>query len=121
MFAEPAESNMSLLDQMTLEDQDQEALDHFLNSADGEDAAGWAEPGQSPPTLPGSSHGQKEQLLRPDGDGDGEEGSSEESDPPLVQVDEEDVQLDLSLVGRGGRPAVCVWSCKLTDPLIYET
>lgn len=101
VFAEPAESNMSLLDQMTLEDQDQEALDHFLNSADGEDAAGWAEPGQSPPPLPGSSDGQKEQLLRPDGAG--EEGSSEESDAPLVQSDEDDVQLDSSLVGtRGG-------------------
>lgn len=35
MFAEPAESNVNLLDQMTVTDtSDQEALDDFLNSAD---------------------------------------------------------------------------------------
>lgn len=41
VFAEPAESNMSLLDQMSLTDtSDQEALDDFLNSADVDLAAG---------------------------------------------------------------------------------
>lgn len=34
--------------------------------------------------------------------GDGEEGSSEESDEPLVRSDEEAVQADLSLIGAQG-------------------
>lgn len=35
VFAEPAEANIDLLDQMTMMDtSDQEALDDFLNSAD---------------------------------------------------------------------------------------
>lgn len=35
-------------------------------------------------------------------DGASEEGSSEESDEPLVQSDEEDVQPDSSLIGVQG-------------------
>lgn len=41
MFAEPAESDITLLDQMTVTDtSDQEALDDFLNSADVDVGAG---------------------------------------------------------------------------------
>lgn len=41
VFAEPAESNMNLLDQMSVTDtSDQEALDDFLNSADVDVGAG---------------------------------------------------------------------------------
>lgn len=46
MFAEPAESNINVLDQMTVTDMtDQEALDDFLNSPDvavGSSQSGWS-------------------------------------------------------------------------------
>lgn len=63
VFAEPTESNMNLLDQLTLTDTwDQEALEDFLDE-DGEDAAGPVESGQSPPPPP--AHRGSTQLWSP--------------------------------------------------------
>lgn len=125
MSAEPAESDVDLLDQMTVTDTwDQEALDHFLDSAD---AGASAKPGRSPPSSWASrphplllkwllvslaapdvestfseSSGSSDAFLQNNQDGAEEEGTSEESDQPLVQSDEEDVQPDWSLIGRQG-------------------
>eukprot|EP00066_Takifugu_rubripes_P014188 XP_011603454.1 PREDICTED: dysbindin-A-like [Takifugu rubripes] len=97
---EPAESNINVLDQMTVTDvTDQEALDDFLNSPD----VGVGSPQSAPDvdaTLSESSGSSDAFLLRQDGAA--EEGSSEESDEPLVQSDEDDVQPDSSLIGTQG-------------------
>ncbi|KAM3874009.1 dysbindin-A [Diretmus argenteus] len=108
---EAAGGQLCILDQMTVTDMsDQEALDDFLNSAgddistassltSGPDLESWsseslrspmsqAPPTNKPPANQHAAQGQEE-----------EEVASEESDEPLVQSDEEDVQVDMSLVG----------------------
>ncbi|XP_039973278.1 dysbindin-A [Xiphias gladius] len=107
---EPTGADVCVLDQMTLTNMsDQEALDEFLNSTGDDISTGSSltsgpdldscssesmrsQVNQGPPTNNQTSNqnavGEQE-----------EEVASEESDEPLVQSDEEDVQLDMSLVG----------------------
>ncbi|XP_044063776.1 dysbindin-A-like isoform X2 [Siniperca chuatsi] len=107
---EPTEANVCVLDQMTLTNiSDQEALDDFLNSTGDDISTGSSltsgpdlesysseslrsQMNQAPPTnnQPSNQDAVWEQE---------EEVASEESDEPLVQSDEEDIQPDMSLVG----------------------
>lgn len=106
---EPTGDQLCSLDQLTVTDlSDQEALDKFLNSASddistgssltsGPDLDSWSSESlrdslsQGPPTNnqlanQGAARGHEEEV------------ASEESDEPLVQSDDEDVQVDMSLV-----------------------
>ncbi|KAM4567667.1 dysbindin-A-like [Fundulus diaphanus] len=96
--------DVSVLDQMTLINlSDQEALDEFLNST-GEDISSGSSLTSGPDLksssleslnqVPPTSNGQTTQ----DAECRQEDGASEESEEPLVQSDEEDVQADMSLV-----------------------
>lgn len=94
----------AILDQMTLVNlSDQEALDDFLNSA-GEDISSGSSLTSGPDLksssleslnqIPSTSNTRSTQAA----EWQQEEGPSEESEEPLVQSDEEDVQADMSLV-----------------------
>ncbi|XP_078143105.1 dysbindin-A [Centroberyx gerrardi] len=106
---EPTGVQVCVLDQLTVTDMsDQEALDDFLNSTgddisaassltSGPDLESWsseslrsstsqAPPTNNQPANQGAARGQEDEV------------ASEESDEPLVQSDEEDVQIDMSLV-----------------------
>ncbi|XP_056900178.1 dysbindin-A-like isoform X1 [Takifugu flavidus] len=98
---EPAESNINVLDQMTVTDvTDQEALDDFLNSPDVGVGSSQSAPDVDA-TLSESSGSSDAFLLRQDGAGRRRK-QREESDEPLVQSDEDDVQPDSSLIGTQG-------------------
>ncbi|XP_028282055.1 dysbindin-A-like isoform X2 [Parambassis ranga] len=85
-YREPKRLDVSVLDQMTITNtSDQEALDDFLNST-GDDIS----PGSSITSGPDTKSCSSEYLHKE---------ASEEIDEPLVQLDEEDFQPDMSLVG----------------------
>lgn len=99
-----AGADEAILDQMTLVNlSDQEALDDFLNSA-GEDISSGSSLTSGPDLksssleslnqIPSTSNTRSTQAA----EWQQEEGPSEESEEPLVQSDEEDVQADMSLV-----------------------
>ncbi|XP_019735635.1 dysbindin-A-like isoform X1 [Hippocampus comes] len=106
---EPTEADAVILDQMAVTNlSDQEALDDFLNSGDdltsgssltsGPDlTTGSLESLSSPlsqvPDLENHSSDKDSECVQDDGD------LSESSDEPVVQLDEEDVQPDMTLVG----------------------
>ncbi|XP_058504759.1 dysbindin-A-like isoform X2 [Solea solea] len=107
---ESAGADVSVLDHMTLTNvSDQEALDDFLNSCSDDISTGSSL--TSGPDLESfsseSSRSQTEKVLPADEQRSNqdaglereEEVASEESDEPLVQSDEEDIQPDTSLVG----------------------
>ncbi|GAA6217523.1 dysbindin-A-like [Lates japonicus] len=107
---EPTGADVSVLDQMTVTNiSDQEALDDFLNSTGDDISTGSSL--TSGPDLEScsseSSRGQMNQAPPTNNQPSNqsavwereEEVASEESDEPLVQSDEEDVQPDMSLVG----------------------
>ncbi|XP_029927365.1 dysbindin-A-like isoform X2 [Myripristis murdjan] len=106
---QPTGGQLCSLDQLTITDvSDQEALDKFLSSTSddisaassltsGPDLESW--PSESPRSslsqgLPTDSQLANQSAAR----GQEEEVASEDSDEPLVQSDEEDVQVDMSLV-----------------------
>ncbi|KAM7382335.1 hypothetical protein PAMP_002072 [Pampus punctatissimus] len=105
----PTQADVCVLDQMTVDNiSDQEALDDFLNST-GDDVS----TGSSLTSGPDLESCSSESLRSPMNQDPRttnqpsnqnivwmpeEEVSSEESDEPLVQLDEEDVQPDISLV-----------------------
>ncbi|XP_037639567.1 dysbindin-A-like [Sebastes umbrosus] len=108
---ETTEADVHVLDQMTVTNiSDLEALDDFLNSA-GDDDISTGSSLTSGPDLEScsseSSRGQTTQAPPTSNQASNqvavweqeEEAASEESDEPLVQSDEEDVQPDTSLVG----------------------
>ncbi|XP_053183808.1 dysbindin-A-like isoform X2 [Scomber japonicus] len=103
-------ADVCVLDQMTVTDtSDQEALDDFLNST-GDDISAVSSL-TSGPDLVSSSESLRSpmnqdpltsnQLSNQDSAWvQEEEVASEESDEPLVQSDEEDIQPDVSLIGQ---------------------
>ncbi|XP_023274344.1 dysbindin-A-like [Seriola lalandi dorsalis] len=103
-------ADVSVLDQMTVTNiSDEEALDDFLNST-GDDISHGSSLTSGPDLESCSSESSRSQTNQapPTNDqpsnqgavwGREEEGGSEESDEPLVQSDEEDIQPDMSLVG----------------------
>ncbi|XP_037310114.2 dysbindin-A-like isoform X2 [Pungitius pungitius] len=108
---EPTEADVRVLDQMTVTNiSDQEALDVFLNSTGDDDISTGSsltsgpdlescssESSKSPSTqAPPTTIQVPNQVAEYEEE---EEVASEESDEPLVQSDEEDVQPDMSLVG----------------------
>ncbi|XP_022606890.1 dysbindin-A-like [Seriola dumerili] len=107
---EPTGADVSVLDQMTVTNiSDEEALDDFLNST-GDDISHGSSLTSGPDLESCSSESSRSQTNQapPTNDqpsnqgavwGREEEGGSEESDEPLVQSDEEDIQPDMSLVG----------------------
>ncbi|XP_061633069.1 dysbindin-A-like isoform X2 [Phyllopteryx taeniolatus] len=106
---EPAEADMVVLDQMPVTNlSDQEALDDFLNSGDdfssgssltsGTDLksgslGSLSSPLSQVPDIENHSSDKDSECVHDD------EGLSEDSDEPVVQLDEEDVQPDMTLVG----------------------
>ncbi|KAL6108734.1 dtnbp1 [Pungitius sinensis] len=108
---EPTEADVRVLDQMTVTNiSDQEALDDFLNSTGDDDISTGSSLTSGPDPESCSSESSKSPSTRappttiqvPNQDAkweQEEEVASEESDEPLVQSDEEDVQPDMSLVG----------------------
>ncbi|KAM8871090.1 dysbindin-A-like [Spinachia spinachia] len=108
---EPTGADVRVLDQMTITNiSDQEALDDFLNSAGDDDISTGSSLTSGPDPESCSSESSKSPLSRapsttiqaphqePEWEQE-EEVASEESDKPLVQSDEEDVQADMPLVG----------------------
>ncbi|XP_040901304.1 dysbindin-A-like [Toxotes jaculatrix] len=105
---EPAGADVCALDQMTVTNiSDQEALDDFLNST-GDDISTGSSLTSGPDLESCSSESSRSQMNQatPTNNQSSnqdavweEEVASGESDEPLVQSDEEDVQLDMSLVG----------------------
>lgn len=102
-----AAAEVTVLDQVTVANMsDQEALDDFLNSAGDDISTGSSltsgpdlesfSSGSVMTQTPPSSSKQSNQDAAWEQE---EEAASEESDEPLVQSDQEDVQPDLSLVG----------------------
>ncbi|XP_057691347.1 dysbindin-A-like isoform X2 [Corythoichthys intestinalis] len=106
---EPTDSDVVVLDQVTITNlSDQEALDDFLNSAD--DLTSGSSLTSGPDLKSGSWESLSSPLSRvPDLENHSsdkvsehvqdEDCQSEDSDEPVVQLDEEDVQLDMTLVG----------------------
>nr|XP_019946687.1 PREDICTED: dysbindin-A-like [Paralichthys olivaceus] len=107
---DPAKPDVGVLDHMMVTNMsDQEALDDFLNSSGDDNSTGSSL--TSGPDLEScsseSSRSQMNQAPPTDNQpsiqdaalGREEEVASEESDEPLVQSDEEEVQPDMSLVG----------------------
>ncbi|XP_026227076.1 dysbindin-A-like [Anabas testudineus] len=103
---EPTGAGVCALDQMTVTNiSDQEALDDFLNST-GDDISTGSSLTSGPDLESCSSESSKNQapcknnqLSTQDTDWGQEEELASENDDPLVQLDEEDIQPDLSLVG----------------------
>ncbi|XP_042279178.1 dysbindin-A-like isoform X2 [Thunnus maccoyii] len=107
----PTGADMCVLDQMTVANiSDQEALDDFLNSTGDDISAGSSltsgpdlescsseslrsPMNQDPPTNNQPSNQDIAWMQE-------EEVASEESDEPLVQSDEEEIQPDMSLIGQ---------------------
>ncbi|XP_051263300.1 dysbindin-A isoform X1 [Dicentrarchus labrax] len=125
---EPTGADLCALDEMTVTNiSDQEALDDFLNSTGDDISTGssltsgpdlescssesvrsqMTQVTQTPPTINQLSNQDAvwEQV---------EEVASEESDEPLVQSDEEDIQSDMSLVGL--QDVGTVQGCDESDP-----
>ncbi|XP_054477506.1 dysbindin-A-like isoform X2 [Anoplopoma fimbria] len=108
---EPTEADVRVLDQMTVTNiSDQEALDDFLNSTGDDDISTGSSLTSGPGLESCSSESTRSKTTRAppttsqssnqDAEWDQDEDvASEESDEPLVQSDEEDVQPDMSLVG----------------------
>ncbi|XP_077577286.1 dysbindin-A-like isoform X1 [Stigmatopora nigra] len=106
---EATDTDGVVLDQVTVTNpSDQEALDDFLNSTD--DLTSGSTLTSGPDLKSGSRESLSSPLSRlPDlenhlSDEDSEhvqdeEGLSEDSDEPVVQLDEEEVQMDMTLVG----------------------
>ncbi|KAM9805487.1 dysbindin-A [Syngnathus typhle] len=106
---DPTEADVVVLDQMTVTNlSDQEALDNFLNSSDEFSSGSSLTSGPDPksdsseflssplsqvPDLENHSSDRHYECVQ---DGD---GLSEDSDEPVVQLDEEDIQPDMTLVG----------------------
>lgn len=93
---EPAGAAVCVLDQVTVTNvSDQEALDEFLNSSDEDFSTGSSL--TSGPDVASCSSGSWSQTLPtrklPPG-WQQEDGGSEEDDNPVVQSDEEDVEVD---------------------------
>ncbi|KAM9353328.1 dysbindin-A-like [Symphorus nematophorus] len=107
---EPAGADVCALDQMMVTNiLDQEALDDFLNST-GDDISTGSSLTSGPDLESCSSESLRSQMNRTQHINNqpsnqdaaweqADEAASEESDEPLVQSDEEDVQPDMSLVG----------------------
>lgn len=108
---EPTEADVDDLDQMTITNiSDQEALDDFLNSTGDDDISTGSSLTSGPDLESCSSESSRSQMTKAPPTSiqasnqdtaweQEEEAASEESDEPLVQSDEEDVQPDMSLVG----------------------
>lgn len=104
---EPTGADVSVLDQMTVTNiSDQEALDDFLNSSTGDDistgsslTSGPDHGSYSSETLSPAPPTNNQPSSRDAAWQQEEEVASEESDEPVVQSDEEDVQPDMTLVG----------------------
>ncbi|XP_071324407.1 dysbindin-A [Trachinotus anak] len=110
LHREPTGADVCVLDEMTVTNvSDEEALDDFLNSSGDDMSHGSSltsgpdlescsseslrsQTNQAPPTK--DQPPKQDAVWQPE-----EEVASEESDEPLVQSDEEEVQLDMSLVG----------------------
>ncbi|XP_077383963.1 dysbindin-A-like isoform X2 [Festucalex cinctus] len=103
---EPSEADVVVLDHMTVTNlSDQEALDDFLNSGDDFSSGSSLTSGpdlttdsseflSSPPShVPDLEKDKDPERVEDD------EGHSEDSDEPVVQSDEDDVQADMTLVG----------------------
>lgn len=122
---------MCVLDQMTLAHiSDQEALDDFLNST-GDDISNGSSLTSGPDLDTSSSESLRSQtsqafptnnqLFNQDAAWElDEKVASQESDEPVVQSDEEDFQLDMSLVGlpdvdtlRGSEESDSAGECSL--------
>ncbi|XP_068590698.1 dysbindin-A isoform X2 [Cebidichthys violaceus] len=108
---EPTGADVRVLDQMTVTNiSDQEALDDFLNSTGDDDISTGSSLTSGPDLESCSSEASRSQSNRAppttsqtsnqDAEWEQDEDrASEESDEPLVQSDEEEVQPDMSLVG----------------------
>uniref|UniRef100_A0A3B3CNI0 Dystrobrevin binding protein 1a n=1 Tax=Oryzias melastigma TaxID=30732 RepID=A0A3B3CNI0_ORYME len=101
--ADPAGADACVLDQMTVTNvSDQEALDDFLNSTSDTSAGTSLTSGPDLRSSCSESLNQDSPTSRDQSKEavwEQEEVTSEESDAQLVQSDEEDVQLDTSLIG----------------------
>ncbi|XP_042070321.1 dysbindin-A [Haplochromis burtoni] len=102
---EPAGADVCSLDQVTLTNTDQEALDDFLNSSgdevttessltSGPDLTRCSSESSNQTSPPNDQLSNKDVFWQPE-----EELASQESDEPLVQSDEEDIHPDMALVG----------------------
>ncbi|XP_059195980.1 dysbindin-A-like [Centropristis striata] len=107
---EPTEADVLILDQMTVTNtSDQEAFDDFLNST-GDDISTGSSLTSGPDLESCSSESMRSHIIQTTPTNNQpsnqeaaweqeDEAASEESDEPLVQSDEEDIQPDMSLVG----------------------